>query len=165
MVRNVRKTILICGEGKADKAFLEHIRALYCAGKTNPPKVTIKQAGGKGGNNVIGTLVGASAVADYDLLIALIDTDAPPNTAARARARKARVACVEMTPCLEGFLLGLLDKAVPATSAECKESMHQVDPRDPFAEGFFAVNFPKMLLDEKRIVVQELDVLLGFFGA
>ena len=68
MVRSVRRTVLICGEGKSEEAMFLHLRALYTSGRENPPKITPKRAGGKGGNNVIATLIGQAACGRKDFL-------------------------------------------------------------------------------------------------
>lgn len=163
MARQVRKTVLICCEGKGDMAFLEYLRSVYCAGRENPPKVKVQQAGGRGGNNVIQTLLGAAAIVGYNKLVALIDTNVPPDTEHRDAAAASAVVFVDMSPCLEGFLLKILGKSVPATSAECKQRLRQIDARELFAQGFFTSNFPKALLDEKRKSVAELNELLGVY--
>lgn len=163
MARHTRRTVLICCEGKADRAFLLHLRGLYCAGRDNPPNVTPKQAGGKGGNNVVATLVGSSKNAAYDALVALVDADVPPQGKALKDVERYKVIVVTVSPCLEGLLLKLLGQAVPVLSADCKSRLKAIDPRDPFADGFFAARWPKALLEEKRLAIAELDALLKCF--
>ena len=48
----VRKTLLIVGEGDSEEAFLKHLRDLYCSGGAGLT-VTVRNAHGKGPENVI----------------------------------------------------------------------------------------------------------------
>lgn len=164
MVRSTRKTILICGEGKSELALVSYFRTTFTSGKKNPPKITPKQAGGKGGNNVVDTLLGQAACATYDEVVALIDLDLPPSPAKRKQAKARRVRFIEFQPCLEGFLLKILDKPAPENSAACKEKLWQLDPREVFEKGYFADNFPRQVLEQRRLHVPELDALLRVFG-
>lgn len=141
-----------------------HLRALYTSGRENPPKVTPKKAGGKGGNNVIATLVGQAACGRYDRLVACLDMDVPPNAENRREAKRKKVACIELYPCLEGFLLDILGIPVPDDSTGCKRRLRQVDQRNPYDSGFFADNFPRNLLDARRTEVPALDALLRVFA-
>jgi hypothetical protein len=165
MGRKVRKTVLICCEGKADKAFIEYIGVLYNSGRENPPKVTVKQAGGKGGNNVLDTLFGTMRHTSPDVGVVLLDADCPPLARHLKEARRLKIRQVVVVPCLEGLLLKLLGQNVPAVSAECKQRMRQIDTRDPFADGFFSDNFSKGILDARRQEIPELDALICCFDA
>lgn len=141
-----------------------HLRALYASGRENPPKVTPKKAGGKGGNNVISTLIGQAACVKYDRLVACLDMDVPPDTENRRKAKREKVACIELYPCLEGFLLDILGIPVPEDSAGCKHRLRQIDRRDPYDPGFFADNFPRNVLDARRAAVPALDALLRVYA-
>lgn len=163
MVRSVRRTVLICGEGKAEEALFLHLRALYSSGRENPPKVTPKKARGKGGNNVLATLLGQAACGRYDRLVACLDMDEPPDADASREAKKKKVERVELYPCLEGFLLDILGIHVPESSAACKHRLRQVDRRAPYDAGFFADNFPRTVLDSRRAGVPALDALLRIY--
>ena len=163
MGRSVRRTVLICGEGKAEEALFLHLRALYTSGRENPPKVTPKKAGGKGSNNVIATLIGQAACGRYDRLVACIDMDVPPDAESRREVKRKKVECIELNPCLEGFLLDILGIPVPEGSAQCKSRLRQVDQRDPYDPGFFYDNFPRNVLDARRAEVPALDALLRVY--
>lgn len=141
-----------------------HLRALYTSGRENPPKVTPKKAGGKGSNNVIATLIGQAAWGQYDRLVACLDMDLPPNAEKRREAIRKKVVCIELYPCLEGFLLDILGIQVPEDSAGCKHRLRQVDQRDPYDPGFFADNFPRNVLDTRRAKVPALDALLRVYA-
>lgn len=165
MPKHVRKTVLLCCEGKADQAFIAYLRATYTAGRPGAPHVKPKQAGGKGSNNVIDTLLGEAKCSQPDKLVALLDGDTPPSTAKRREAERKTVESIVLMPCLEGLLLNILGLPVPGSSQECKDRLKQIDSRELFESGFYAKNFPKNLLDQARSRVAELDALLVLFGA
>ena len=165
MPKHVRKTVLLCCEGKADQALIAYLRATYTAGRPGAPHVKPKQAGGKGSNNVIDTLLGEAKCSQPDKLVALLDGDAPPSTVKRREAERKNVGLIVLSPCLEGLLLKILGQPVPGSSQECKDRLKPIDSREPFESGFYAKNFPKNLLDQARSRVAELDALLVLFGA
>lgn len=164
MSKHVRKTVLLCCEGKADQAFIAYLRTTYTAGRPGAPHVKPKPAGGKGSNNVIDTLLGEAKCSQPDKLVAMLDGDLPPTSEKRREAERKHVQSIVLIPCLEGFLLDILGQTVPNSSQECKDRLKQIDSRDPFDAGFYAQNFPKILLDQARNRVRELDALLTLFG-
>ena len=89
--------------------------------------------------------------------------DVPPDTNKRQEAKRKKVVCIELYPCLEGFLLDILGIPIPEDSARCKGRLRQVDQRDPYDPGFFADNFPRSVLDARRAEVRALDVLLQVY--
>lgn len=70
----VRKTLLIVGEGDSEVAFLKHLRELYCSGGVGV-RVTIRNAHGKGPENVIAFAARQAGIYSYDAHAALLDTD------------------------------------------------------------------------------------------
>lgn len=48
----IRKTLLVVGEGDSEKAFLRHLRGLYCSGGAGVA-ATVSNAHGGGPDNVI----------------------------------------------------------------------------------------------------------------
>jgi hypothetical protein len=163
MSKQVRKTVLLCCEGKSDQLFIVHLKTTYTAGRPSAPRVKAKPAGGKGSNNVISTLLGEARCSQPDKLVALLDGDFPPSVAKKREADRKRVQCIVLMPCLEGLFLKILGHSVPSTSQECKDRLRRIDNRDPFAPGFYSQHFPKALLDHARNNVDELDQLLMLF--
>lgn len=165
MVRPVRRTVLICGEGKSEEALFLHMRQIYTCGRPDSPRVTVKKSGGKGSNHVIYTLLGQAARAQFDKLVACLDMDLPPDAEASREATRTRIIRIEMRPCLEAFLLEILGHVAAETSAACKQRLRQVDQRAPFEPGFFDDHFPRNVLDARRHAVPALDALLQVFDA
>lgn len=160
MVRRVKKTVLICCEGKGDKAFINYLKSLYNAGRESPPRVSARQSNGKGGSNVLATLFGVMTCEKPDVAAALLDADCPPSRDEKKEATRRKVVQVNVEPCLEGLLLKVLDQPVPAISADCKRKLKLIDPGELFDEGFFPRILSKALLDRKRQVIPELDALI-----
>lgn len=127
-VRAVRRTILIQCEGKRDKAFLEHLRSMYCSGLAGGPDVSVREAKGKGGNNVVDTLIGNLMSRDFDLAVAFCEADVPPEPAyvRRMKGLGKRGAIVTADSCLEAMLLRILGRRIPDTVADCKAEIEQV---------------------------------------
>ena len=163
MRKSVRKTVLLCCEGKADQTFVAYLRSTYTAGRRGAPYVSPKQAGGKGSNNVIATLIGELRCSKPDRAVALLDADCLPTAAKRREAHRNGIEFIALEPCLEGFLLKVLGQTVPQSSQACKDRLKRIDRREPFEAGFYADNFPKALLDAARRSVAELDSLLSLF--
>lgn len=135
MARAVRRTILIQCEGKRDKAFLEHLRSMYCSGLVGGPDVFVREAKGKGGNNVVDTLIGNLMTRDFDLAVAFCEADVPPEPAyvKRMKALGKRGAIVMANSCLEAMLLRILGRRVPDTVTDCKIEIEQVAGSQLFA--------------------------------
>jgi hypothetical protein len=104
--RQVARTVLVVGEGDAEVCFLQHLKALYVL-RGSGVVVTIKNARGKGAAHVVDFAVRQSRNAAYDLVVALLDTDADWNDQTRAAARKGRVEIAPCQPCLEAVLLSV----------------------------------------------------------
>ena len=100
--------------------------------------------------------------AAYDRIIALLDSDLEISPAAHKRARSKKIQIIRAKPCIEGLLLKILGKYVPATSADCKARVSDTLPARLTAPEDYQANFPKDLLDERRDDVPELGKLLDY---
>lgn len=161
-VRQVRKTLLVVGEGDSEVAFLKHLRQLYCSGGAGVT-VSVHNAHGLGPENVISTAITLNRMGGHDRVVAFLDTDIPWPVALQKAAQRARVQLVGSTPCLEGLLLGILQQPVPDKSDACKKSLHlrlghKLTDRDDYQ-----AEFGRVVLDEARIRVVELNKLIDHF--
>lgn len=119
--RQVARTVLVVGEGDAEVASLQHFKALYVQ-RGSGVVVTINNARGKGAANVVDFAARQSRNAAYDLVVALLDTDADWNNKTRAAARKGRVHVAPCEPCLEAVLLSIHHGTVQGrNSAQLKQ--------------------------------------------
>ncbi len=157
-----RKTLLAVGEGKADAAFLKYLRGIYCSGRSGV-KVTVRDASGKGPSNVIGTAIGALRISSYDKKLCLLDTDLEWTKENKSDAKRKKIELVGSTPCLEGLLLQILGRAVPASSLDCKRQLKIITGKDMFEAEDYATNFPYAELQNLRADIAELDKLLRLF--
>jgi hypothetical protein len=158
----VRKTLLIVGEGDSEEAFLKHLRDAYCSGGAGVA-VTVRNAHGKGPENVIDHVAKQAKIYSYDARAALLDTDIPWTDKLIKDARKAKINMVGSIPCFEGLLLSILGKRPAAQCADCKKSIQQLLGIDLTERQNYGKYFSKAVLDEARRTVKELDQLVGFY--
>jgi hypothetical protein len=158
----VRKTLLIVGEGDSEEAFLKHLRDLYCSGGAGVA-VTVRNAHGKGPENVIDHAARQARIYSYDAQAALLDTDIPWTDKLKKEARKANIDMIGSKPCLEGLLLSILRKRPAEQCAGCKKAIQQLIGVDLTERQAYAKYFSKGVLDVARLKVVELDLLLKAF--
>lgn len=157
-----RKTLLAVGEGKADAAFLVHLRKLYCT-DGNGVNVTVRNAHGKGPGNVISTAIGSLRIASYDKKLCLLDTDLDWTAENKKDAKRQKIELIGSTPCLEGLLLLILKKSVPATSDECKQHLKSVTSRSMYDPDDYLEFFTYEQLQIARSQIADLDRLLNSY--
>jgi hypothetical protein len=157
-----RKTLLAVGEGKSDAAFLKYLRSIYCSGGSGVT-VTVRDASGKGPSNVIGTAIGALRISSYDKKLCLLDTDLVWTEQNKSDAKRKKIELIGSTPCLEGLLLQILGRAVPASSPDCKQQLKIITGKDMFDPDDYPANFGYAVLQNQRAHIPELDKLLRLF--
>lgn len=158
----VRKTLLIVGEGDSEEAFLKHLRDLYCSGGAGVA-VTVRNAHGKGPENVIDYASRQARTYSYDARTALLDTDIPWTDKLKKDARKAKIDMVGSIPCFEGLLLSILGRRPAEQCVDCKKAIQQLIDIDLTERQSYAKHFPRAVLDASRLKVVELDLLLKAF--
>ena len=157
----VRRTVLIVGEGYAEVAFMEHLKALYIA-RGCGIAVTIKNARGKGALHVVEVAIRQSRNAAFDVKAALLDTDTGWDDKTRSTARKAKVQIVPCIPCLEAMLLALHgDVEEGQSTAYYKRSFENKFGKPADVASLYGVYFLKDFLDNARIKSPELESLLA----
>lgn len=159
---SVRKTMLVVGEGDSEEAFLKHLRDLYCSGNAGVT-VTVRNAHGKGPENVINHAIKQARTYSYDVRVALLDTDIPWTDKLRKHARKAKIEMVGSTPCFEGLLLLILKHRPPEQSAECKRQIKQLLNVDLTERQSYTGHFSKEVLNAARPRINALNQLINFF--
>ena len=160
----IRKTLLMVGEGDSEEAFLKHLRDLYCSGGAGVA-VTVRNAHGKGPENVINHAARQSRIYSYDARVALLDTDIPWTDKLKKDARKAGINMVGSVPCFEGLLLSILGQRPAEQCAGCKKAIQQLIDIDLTKRQDYVRHFPKAVLDAARLKIIELDLLLKAFEA
>ncbi len=154
---------LAVGEGKAELALLQHIKALYLPRGCG---FTLKIQGGfgKGGKGVIDYAQRISAGADYDLRIVLLDTDAAWDAQQRARAAALSLQVVESQPCLEAWLLAIHGERKEHASADYKREFLRRFGRPAHDERVYPEHFSREQLEAARGHVATLQRLLTLLG-
>ncbi|MCL4315541.1 MAG: RloB domain-containing protein [Gammaproteobacteria bacterium] len=157
--RVVLKTVLLVGEGHSEKAFLEHLKSLYIS-RGCGVHVTIRNAYGKGPEHVIEKVTRYARNADFKLKAALLDEDIPWSPQIIQYAKRNRVSLIGSSPCLEGFLLKILNQPVPDVCKTCKDKLHPQLPGKPTLSSSYAGLFSKASLETRRSVIEDLENLI-----
>lgn len=113
-------TLLVVGEGQDDKAFLEHLKSLFCPRRCGK-KVTIERGNGGSPWNIIEHAIRKNMNKSFDQKIILIDEDVPPNDSSIKKAKKNKFSIIIWRPqCLEGALLETLGEKVTEGMKSCR---------------------------------------------
>lgn len=156
--RSINKTLLLVGEGYAEKAFLSHLKSLFSNGKF---KVTVITAGGKGPEHIITHAISCKNCDGYDFVIVLLDTDLCWPKVHKERAISAGINLVGSQPCLEGLLLDVIGKPKANTNSGCKKRLHPLlsgpcTERDSYAELFNFDTLEKTTNKQIQFIIEAL---------
>lgn len=156
-----RKTLLVVGEGDTEIAFLQHLRAMYCADGTGV-RVTIRNAQGGGPNSIVNYVIRQLRLASFDHQIAFLDTDIPWSDSLKKTAKQYKIALVGSTPCFEGLLLAILNLPVPTLADQCKKALQLHTKADMTEVRNYAMFFSKETMQTARNIRGELNLLLSY---
>lgn len=122
----IKTTLLIVGEGADDKAFVTHLKNLFCPRGCG---LRVKVEAGDGGSpgNIIKNASRSFSAIDYSRRVIILDADIPPSQSELSEARKKGYEIVLWSPkCLEGALLEVLGERVGEheTSQQLKTRLH-----------------------------------------
>ncbi len=163
--RAVLRTILLVGEGDAEVAFIEHLKALYVF-RGCGIALKVKNAHGMGALHAVEVAIRQSRNAAFDVKAALLDTDTGWDDKTRTLARKEKVLVVPCTPCLEAILLSLLGDVQQAQSTNFyKKAFEKRFGKPAHATSLYATHFSKELLEKARVNSPELKFLLELLTA
>lgn len=160
--QQIRKTLLVVGEGDSEVAFLKHLRELYCC-QGKGVTVTIRNAHGKGPDHVVDHAIRQARIYSYDSCVAFLDTDLVWTDRLKKKARQTKIDMVGSSPCFEGLLLSVLGMRVPLKSVECKQQIDRALGIDLTDRKAYPSHFPRAALEGARKRIAELDRLLVFF--
>lgn len=156
-VRNTKPTLLLVGEGFCEKAFLAHLKGIYSLGRI---RITICTAKGKGPDHVIKHALSCKHCDGYDKVAVLLDTDLPWPKATVEKAKSKGLLLVGSEPCLEGFLLDILQLAKDTTNNGCKDKLHPLLSGPPTDRDSYVERFTKEILDNASERIPGLKKLL-----
>lgn len=159
----VKRTLLIVGEGRHEEAFLNHLKKLYVP-RGCGLSVTIKNARGKGAQHVIKWTVRQIAIADYDVVAALLDTDTDWTPKTEKLARKKKIQVLKSEPCFEAMMLRLIGKPAIGDAHALKRQFAPLVNNDATQREHYALHFGNESLQAGKNKEPTIDELLKLFG-
>ena len=161
--RVVRKTTLIYCEGMCDEIFVKHLKSLYL----DREKIAVTVTSGNGGYPVKLVNDAITSIEAFDRRCVVLDNDRASQEMEKARiiAKKSDICLIENTPCLEALLLSILKDGKnfnTKSSKWCKSQfqMGYITESKRRSTQEYENVFPKSLLDEMRVKVENLNKLL-----
>lgn len=144
------KTTLIVGEGPADTAFINHLKAIY-DGRQTGQRVTVRSSDGGCPHDIVHDAIKDRDV-QYDRRVVLMDSDCPIQSKTTRKIKEKSIILLQSRPnCLEGMLLAHLGEVVPLTSKECKNKLHPMLSGDPTESASYRELFNKESLDASNV--------------
>lgn len=157
-----QRTLLIVGEGYHEEAFLNHVKQLY-APRGCGLKVTIKNARGKSAQHVIEWTCRQIAIADYQQVAAMLDTDTVWTAKTVQLANKHKIKLLRSEPCFEALMLRLIKQPVVGDTQALKKQFAPFVNFDPTERSHYAKQYDQGCLDAGRKTEPTIDLLLGLF--
>ena len=157
------RTLLLVGEGRTEEAFLQYIKCLY-APRGCGLSVKVKNARGKGARHVVEWTGRQLAIARYDAVAVLIDTDKDWSESVARRAKAARILVLKSEPLFEAMMLRLLDQSDVGDSKTLKGRFAPFVRNDALRAENYADYFGRDFLEAQRGREATIDALLSLFG-
>lgn len=148
----LHSTLLVVGEGADDRAFITHMKQLFCPRGCNL-RVSVESGDGGSAGNIITNAIRSYRGSDYDRRILLLDADLPPDQSEVRRAHQAGYQIILWLPqCLEGALLDALGEPVRGheTSQQLKQRLHPMLASHHTEPAAYSTRFPLDLLESTR---------------
>ncbi len=164
--RGIKKTYLIVGEGSREVFFLKYLQSLYL--RKNLVHTEILD--GKGGTADGIVDYAKRQIADYHKKIVVLDGDKKKieMSEAEQKALDGRIDLIKNIPCLESFLLSILNNGKSFEDKKtgwCKQEFESkyLDKNNRQVIREFEKKFPKSLLNKQRKKISKLNRLIFFF--
>jgi len=157
------RTLLLVGEGRTEEAFLQHVKSL-CAPRGCGLSVKVKNARGKGAKHVVEWTSRQLAIARYDTVAVLLDTDKDWSEAVARRAKAARIWVLKSEPLFEAMMLRLLNQSDAGDSKTLKNRFAPFVRNDALCAENYVDRFGKEFLEAQRDREPTIDALLKLFG-
>lgn len=143
-------TLLVVGEGLAEKAFLNHMKSLYDH-RNSGQTITIHAADGGSPGSIIKDTQRKYKHSHYDRSYILLDEDIEITNQDRKTAKRLKIELIISSPlCLEGMLLDVLNQPIPgnANATTCKNLLHPQLSGKYTDRHSYAELLPREILDE-----------------
>lgn len=159
----LKRTLLIVGEGRDEKAFLMHIKQIFAPRGCNL-KVSIKQAGGKGAQHVVDWTWRQAQNAAYDNVAVLLDTDTDWTDAVKKEARQRKIIVLTSDPRLEAMLLRIIGQVPNGDARAMKKQFSTYVSGDATRHENYAKHFDKDRLLGAAASEQTIALMLKLFN-
>lgn len=146
-IPSVRKTLLIVGEGHTEKAFLNYLKSIYCIRAIN---VDVVNAQGKGPEHILNHALNCQAYSPRDLVGVLLDTDLNWPIEIVKRTKEKNFQLMGAIPCIDGFLLDILNETKPLESQKCKRKLTEILPGPSTDKNTYSSIFSQDILEQAR---------------
>lgn len=158
-----QRTLLIVGEGRHEEAFLNHLKRQYVP-RGCGLAVTIKNARGKGALHVVKWTAGQAAIAKYDVVAAMLDTDTNWDAKTEKLAKSKRILVLKSEPCFEAMMLRLIGETPTGDAHALKKQFAPYVNNDATLRDRYAAHFGSDCLQAGRGKELTIDELLKLFG-
>lgn len=160
--RHTRHTTLIVVEGDTEKAFIQHLKNL--CGRDCGSRIKIENAHGGDGNAVLKQAI--KLCPSFNACLCLYDGDRKATIKKNLKqADRLKIKQVVSIPCIEGFLLEILNRPVPRESASCKKALHDhLNIRSLTSVQAFQKHFPEQLLRMRKDDIPDLRKIFETIG-
>jgi hypothetical protein len=148
-MRLIKWSVLAVGEGDAEKAFLDHLKASYIS-RNCGVAMTNRLAYGKGARNVVNQAIRYARGVAYSRVLALADTDTDYDVEVQQTAEDNRIILLPSSPCFEALLLRLHGEERERTSAGHKDAFEARFGGRVQDPGLLEKHFPKSFLEQVR---------------
>lgn len=157
-IPSVRKTLLIVGEGHTEKAFLNHLKSIYCIREIN---VDVINARGKGPEHILNHALGCQAHTPRDFVGILLDTDLEWPKETVKRMTKQGFQLMGAIPCIDGLILDIIEQPKPPASQGCKVKLIGILPGASTDKNTYTSILSKPVLDKARVKIAVLNDLIN----
>jgi len=119
----VRRTVLVVVEGDTEFAFCRYLKANGSQGRNL--QLVINNANGGSPDKIVERAWRLHRQSAYDHVAIVLDDDQPIGPTGQRTVRSLHAQLIRFQPCIEGFFLRLMARAVPGDSAACKRAFHE----------------------------------------
>lgn len=112
--REAKRTLLLYCEGVDEKAFLSYLKMLFA--ENSGVAVIIKENHGGGANDVLRNVLRQNQA---DRVFCIYDADTGVNIYQKKKVENRGIECIENKPCLEAFLLNILENKNYSNHQKC----------------------------------------------
>lgn len=154
-----KKTLLLYCEGADEKVFLDYLKTLFS--KDSGTHTEIKDNHGGGANDA---LVNVAKQIPADVVVCIYDTDRGVDADLKKRAGERKILCVENSPCLEAFLLNILENkdytSHPTDACKKRFEKNYLDGKKRSDKRNYEKIFPKDMLIKQAKRIENLKMLI-----